>query len=130
MTNNTQTKDLSQMIDQLKASKEWNDDQLDQATALLCEKLNDSKVTLKNQIKVGSFYQHYENCILAGRNDKYDIGVYENHNIYIGYHLSIRGCDGENLEDFESRYKWEDFMENPNLIISEFQSLRESLGLK
>ena len=124
MTNLETTKDLSQMIDQLKASKEWNDDQLDQATALLCEKLNDSKVTLKNQIKVGSFWQHYENCILAGRNDNYDIGVYENHNIYIGYHHK------ENLEDFQSKYKWEDFMENPNLIISEFQSLRSSLGLK
>lgn len=124
MTNNTQIKDLSQMIDQLKSIDGWNDDQLDQATKLLCAKFNDSKVTLKNQIKAGSFYQHYENCILAGRGHIYDIGVYEDHSIWIAiYH---RG----NLEDFQSKYKWEDFMENPNLVISEFQSLRASLGLK
>jgi hypothetical protein len=129
MTNQTQTKDLSQMIDQLKSINGWNDAQLEQATKLLCAKFNDSKVTLKNQIKAGSFYHDYENHILAGRKGSdgesiYGIGVDNCHEIAI--EIYYRG----NLEDFDSEYKWEDFMENPNLVISEIQALRSSLGLK
>jgi hypothetical protein len=104
-------------------TKSWNDDQLEEATKMLCEVLNTSKVSIKNQIKAGGFSMIHENCIQS-HNFKYDIGVYEEHGIYIGMYVK------DNLEDFESNYKWEDLMNNPNLVIDEFKKLRNDLGLK
>lgn len=104
-------------------TKTWNDAQLAEATKMLCETLNTSKVSLKNQIKAGGFFMVHENCIQS-HNFKYDIGVYPSHEIFIGMYVN------EDMEDFESMLKWEDFIKHPNLVIDEFKKLRESLGLK
>lgn len=112
-------------------TKSWNDDQLEEATKMLCEVLNTSKVSLKNEIKAGGFYIVHKN-FLQSHNYKYTISVYGGHSIYIG--MYVKDEDDEYFKSFERfeyseiSYKWEDLMNNPNLVIDEFKFLRNDLG--
>jgi hypothetical protein len=112
-------------------TKSWNDGQLEEATKMLCEVLNTSKVSLKNEIKAGGFYMVHKNC-LQSHNYKYTISVYGGHGIYIGMYVKDEDDedfkDSERFEDSEISYKWEDLMNNPNLVIDEFKFLRNDLG--
>ena len=117
---NMQTTQGQNMQDLLN-TETWNDDQLFQATKMLYTHLNESKINLKYGWKAGSWYQDYENCIRT-KNQRYDIGVYENHNIWFKIYVN------DQPEDFESNYKWEDLMNNPQIVVDEFVALKRSVG--
>jgi len=100
---------------QTKESQMWDDNELFENTRLLTEKLNQSKVSLKYKIKAGSFVQD-ENRIYAGRNNCYTIAICEDHAVW--FEKESNNWIG-NSDEFESKYSWEDFMANTDLIIEQ-----------